>query len=57
MNVPATETLMMPVFVFLLRMGATLSADSFRQLLKQPTPALIGLASQLYPPGNESVVG
>lgn len=38
----------MPVFVFLLMlgMGATLSADSFRQLLKQPTPALIGLASQ-----------
>ena len=57
MNLSATETLMMPVFVFLLRMGATLSADSFRQLLKQPTPALIGLASQLYPPGNESVVG
>ena len=48
MNLSATETLMMPVFVFLLMlgMGATLSADSFRRLLKQPTPALIGLASQ-----------
>jgi BASS family bile acid:Na+ symporter len=48
MNLSATETLMMPVFVFLLMlgMGATLSTDSFRQLLKQPTPALIGLASQ-----------
>ena len=48
MNLSATETLLMPVFVFLLMlgMGATLSTDSFRQLLKQPTPALIGLASQ-----------
>jgi BASS family bile acid:Na+ symporter len=48
MNLSATETLMMPVFVFLLMlgMGATLSTDSFRRLLKQPVPALIGLASQ-----------
>ena len=48
MNLSATETLLMPVFVFLLMlgMGATLSTDSFRQLLKHPTPALIGLASQ-----------
>jgi BASS family bile acid:Na+ symporter len=48
MSLSATETLMMPVFVFLLMlgMGATLSADSFRRLLKQPTPALIGLARQ-----------
>lgn len=48
MNLSATETLLMPVFVFLLMlgMGATLSVDSFRRLLKQPVPALIGLASQ-----------
>ena len=48
MNLSATETLLMPVFVFLLMlgMGATLSTDSFRRLLKQPQPALIGLASQ-----------
>jgi len=38
----------MPVFMFLLMMGmgSTLSPGSFRQLLKQPAPALIGLASQ-----------
>ena len=38
----------MPIFVFLLMlgMGATLSTDSFRRLLKQPIPAFIGLASQ-----------
>jgi len=48
MNLSATETLLMPVFMFLLMlgMGATLSIDNFRQLLKRPTPALIGLASQ-----------
>jgi len=48
MNLSVTETLLMPVFMFLLMlgMGATLSVDSFRQLLKQPVPALIGLASQ-----------
>lgn len=38
----------MPVFMFLLMlgMGATLSADSFRQHLRQPMPVLIGLLSQ-----------
>jgi len=48
MNLSATEILLMPVFMFLLMlgMGATLSADSFRQLLRHPAPAFIGLASQ-----------
>ena len=48
MNLSATEMLLMPVFMFLLMlgMGATLSVDKFRQLLRRPTPALIGLASQ-----------
>ncbi|RKZ46162.1 MAG: transporter [Gammaproteobacteria bacterium] len=48
MNLSNTESLMMPVFMFLLMlgMGSTLSTDSFRQLLKQPAPALIGLLSQ-----------
>ena len=38
----------MPVFIFLLMMGmgSTLSSAGFRHLLKQPTPVLIGLASQ-----------
>jgi predicted Na+-dependent transporter len=36
MSLSATETLLMPVFVFLLMlgMGAALSADSFRRLIK-----------------------
>lgn len=48
MNLSDFEILMMPVFIFLLMMGmgSTLSTDSFRHLLKQPTPVLIGLASQ-----------
>ena len=48
MNLSYTETLLMPVFMFLLMlgMGATLSADDFRQLLKRPKPALVGLACQ-----------
>ena len=48
MNLSVTETPMMPVFMFLLMpgMGATLSADGFRQILRHPRPALIGLASQ-----------
>jgi BASS family bile acid:Na+ symporter len=42
------ETLLMPVFMFLLMlgMGATLSSEHFRQVLRQPLPVLIGLASQ-----------
>ncbi|MCZ6831322.1 MAG: bile acid:sodium symporter [Gammaproteobacteria bacterium] len=38
----------MPVFLFLLMLGlgATLSADNFHQILRQPKPLLIGLASQ-----------
>ena len=38
----------MPVFIFLLMlgMGATLTADHFRGVLRQPLPVLIGLASQ-----------
>ena len=48
MNLSGVETLLMPVFMFLLMlgMGATLSMDNFRQILQRPTPALIGLASQ-----------
>ena len=42
------DTLLMPVFMFLLMlgMGATLTADHFRGVLRQPLPVLIGLASQ-----------
>ena len=48
MALSGVETLLMPVFMFLLMlgMGATLTADNFRQVLHQPTPVLIGLASQ-----------
>ena len=48
MALSGVETLLMPVFMFLrmLGMGATLTADNFRQVLHQPTPVLIGLASQ-----------
>jgi len=48
MALSGVETLLMPVFLFLLMlgMGATLTADNFRQVLRQPTPVLIGLASQ-----------
>jgi BASS family bile acid:Na+ symporter len=48
MSLSGIETLLMPVFMFLLMLGlgATLSADNFRQILRRPRPVLIGLASQ-----------
>lgn len=48
MVLSGVATLLMPVFLFLLMlgMGATLTADNFRQVLRQPMPVLIGLASQ-----------
>ena len=48
MALSGVETLLMPLFMFLLMlgMGSTLTADNFRQVLHHPTPVLIGLASQ-----------
>ncbi len=48
MNLSSSEILLMPVFMFLLMLGlgSTLSANSFRQHLRQPVPAIIGLVSQ-----------
>ena len=48
MTISGMETLLMPVFLFLLMLGlgATLSVDKFLQLLRRPQPLLIGLASQ-----------
>ena len=48
MTLSGMETLLMPVFMFLLMlgMGSTLTADHFRLVLRQPVPVMIGLASQ-----------
>jgi bile acid transporter len=48
MTLSGMDTLLMPVFMFLLMlgMGATLTADPFRLVLRKPVPVLIGLASQ-----------
>ena len=48
MSLNQLETLFLSMFLFLLMlgMGATLSGDNFRAVLKRPTPVLIGLASQ-----------
>lgn len=48
MTLSGMETLLMPVFMFLLMlgMGSTLTADHFRLVLRQPAPVLIGLVSQ-----------
>ena len=48
MTLTAVDILLMPVFMFLLMlgMGATLSEESFRLVLKRPMPLLIGFASQ-----------
>ena len=48
MTISGIETLLMPLFLFLLMLGlgATLSLDNFRQILQRPSPVLIGLASQ-----------
>lgn len=48
MNLSSSEILLMPVFMFLLMLGlgSTLSANSFCQHLRQPVPAIIGLVSQ-----------
>ena len=48
MSLTAVEVLLMPVFMFLLMlgMGSTLSAENFRRTIKRPVPVFIGLASQ-----------
>ena len=48
MSLTAVDVLLMPVFMFLLMlgMGSTLSAENFRRTIKRPVPVFIGLASQ-----------
>ena len=48
MTISTIESLLMPVFLFLLMLGlgATLSSNDFVRILRQPKPLLIGLASQ-----------
>ena len=48
MTLSNLETTLLPVFMFLLMLGlgATLSPNSFRQMLQRPKPILVGLASQ-----------
>ena len=48
MSLNTLETLFLSVFLFLLMMGmgATLSVDNFRAVLRRPLPVIIGLASQ-----------
>ncbi|MEP4147626.1 MAG: bile acid:sodium symporter family protein [Halioglobus sp.] len=48
MTVSSIETLMMTVSLFLLMlgMGATLTVEHFRQVMRQPLPVLVGLCGQ-----------
>jgi BASS family bile acid:Na+ symporter len=48
MTLSNLETTLLPVFMIflMLGLGATLSPDSFRQILQRPKPVLIGLACQ-----------
>jgi len=48
MTLSGLETLLMIVsmFMLMLGMGATLTVDHFREVVRQPKPVLIGLASQ-----------